>query len=454
MTKFRLTAIALVLMLASAVFAQSYRIRTDAEINLRSTYSLEGDIVERVAAGTVLEVAGQFGQWLKINRNGGTVWMAAWVHHTRLSDGQAASSQAAQPAQSAPPAANPQPTAQPQDTDNKCFEGWVCTTEQDWIDGWFAKQAELAAGSSAGQSAPPVQPVQSAPAQPTAQPQDTDNKCFEGWVCTTEQDWIDGWFAKQAELAAGSGASSAGQAVQPHQPAQPVQAVQPTPTVQPSQPAQQIHGTLYEFSGVGNRVVDGVVLARGQWKSVLTTNDFGIVTAVPPIDSTCLWRYLPGEDKTFNNKSSAAYGGGTQDSAVETVWSDCTVSIEIDVDEAWSLRLEKLDFSQPVPQTANGVYEFGGFGTRVIDALALARGQWKSVLTTNDFGIVTAVPPIDSTCLWRYLPGEDKTFNNKSSAAYGGGTQDSAVETVWSDCTVALEINVNEAWTLRLEKVG
>ena len=77
-----------VFMLHSVASAQEdYYIRTDSRINLRATYSLEGDLVETVPTGTTLHVVGRFNRWLKIERDGQTVWMADWVHYTRVDDG-------------------------------------------------------------------------------------------------------------------------------------------------------------------------------------------------------------------------------------------------------------------------------------------------------------------------------------------------------------------------------
>ena len=73
----------IVFMLYSVASAQEdYYIRTNARINLRATYSLEGEKVETVEAGTILHVVGRFNRWLKIDRNGNEVWMADWVDYT------------------------------------------------------------------------------------------------------------------------------------------------------------------------------------------------------------------------------------------------------------------------------------------------------------------------------------------------------------------------------------
>ena len=58
------------------VTAQEYRIRADANINLRDTYSLDGEVVEVVPSGAILQVVGRFNRWLKIDRDGELAWMA------------------------------------------------------------------------------------------------------------------------------------------------------------------------------------------------------------------------------------------------------------------------------------------------------------------------------------------------------------------------------------------
>ena len=83
-----LAAMIVVFMLHSVASAQEdYYIRTDSRINLRATYSLEGEKVETVPEGTTLHVVGRFNRWLKIDRNGDIVWLADWVYYTRVGNG-------------------------------------------------------------------------------------------------------------------------------------------------------------------------------------------------------------------------------------------------------------------------------------------------------------------------------------------------------------------------------
>ena len=83
-----LAAMIVVFMLHRVAVAQEdYYIRTDSRINLRATYSLEGEKVETVPEGTILHVVGRFNRWLKIDRNGDIVWLADWVDFTRVDNG-------------------------------------------------------------------------------------------------------------------------------------------------------------------------------------------------------------------------------------------------------------------------------------------------------------------------------------------------------------------------------
>lgn len=75
--------------LGGVVVGQDYQIQIRYNTNLRSTYSLNGDIVETATAGTTLLVIGDFNRWLNIRRNGNAVWncsfnfdwiVARWVY--------------------------------------------------------------------------------------------------------------------------------------------------------------------------------------------------------------------------------------------------------------------------------------------------------------------------------------------------------------------------------------
>ncbi len=126
-----LAAVIFVFLLCGVAAAQEdYYIRTDSRINLRATYSLEGEKVETVPEGTTLHVVGRFNRWLKIDRNGDIVWLADWVYYTRVDDGSQESS-----------------TSQDQFdlesfqiVDNCCQVDRQCNTEQEWTSGYWAFQ--------------------------------------------------------------------------------------------------------------------------------------------------------------------------------------------------------------------------------------------------------------------------------------------------------------------------
>ena len=155
-----------VFVLCSVASAQDYQIRTDARVNLRATYSLEGEIVEAVPAGAILQVVGMFNRWLKINRNGNEVWLADWVGFTRVADGAQTQSQ----------------------VDNCCFVDRQCTVDAEWTSGYWAFQNNQCAA-----------PLQSRP-QISSQPANIstgtiNNCCFLGWQCHSDEDWARGHFA-------------------------------------------------------------------------------------------------------------------------------------------------------------------------------------------------------------------------------------------------------------------
>ena len=98
-------------------------------------------IVGTVSAGTIMTVLGS-GQSAY---GGGTTWynvqagnITGWIlgRLTRISQAQPAT-----------------PAGQAGQSDNKCFEDWVCTTDEDWQRGYWAKQAELQGGAPQGQPA-------------------------------------------------------------------------------------------------------------------------------------------------------------------------------------------------------------------------------------------------------------------------------------------------------------
>ena len=129
----RIPPILIVFCWAFLTFAQDTVITT-ASVNIRSCGSINCSRVWGAPSGTTLTVLGQANGWYNIRTPKGVEgWVASG--NTRAGTSNTAASQNQQEV--------PQ-NSSPSNSDNKCFEGWVCTTDQDWIDGYNAKQAELA----------------------------------------------------------------------------------------------------------------------------------------------------------------------------------------------------------------------------------------------------------------------------------------------------------------------
>lgn len=160
--------------LCNAAAAQSYSIRVQFNSNLRAEASLDSQVLESAPAGSVLQVTGNVGRWLKINRDGLELWMADWVSYSRVED------------------AAPQPAnVSPAQVDNCCFVDRQCQTAQDWENGYWAFQSGQCAAPAAPQPEQiPAQPVSNAPAQ-------VDNCCFVDRQCQSSQDWENGYWAFQ-----------------------------------------------------------------------------------------------------------------------------------------------------------------------------------------------------------------------------------------------------------------
>lgn len=153
--------------MVSVISAQSYYIRTEHNTNLRAVGSLTARIVVTVRSGTTLQVVGSLDRWLRINRNGREVWMAEWVGHSRVNG-----------------------SGVPADVDNCCFVDRQCSSDQEWVDGYWAYQNN--------QCGAPVQSQEQTSAQtPVNLPGQVDNCCYVDRHCSSEQDWINGWFAFQ-----------------------------------------------------------------------------------------------------------------------------------------------------------------------------------------------------------------------------------------------------------------
>ena len=172
----RARAIALtaaLLLLCGLVSAQGYTIRVTYNTNLRSTYSLQGDIVETAQAGTTLLVIGNNGRWLQIDRNG-IVWMADWVGHTRVESSQQTQSQQQSFSQ----------------IDNCCYVDRQCDSDQEWTDGYWAFQNNQCASPSGSQTQTSSQTSSTVSSQ-------IDNCCHVDRQCDSDQEWTDGYWAFQ-----------------------------------------------------------------------------------------------------------------------------------------------------------------------------------------------------------------------------------------------------------------
>ena len=167
--KFSLLAVLpALLIICVAVSAQEYQIRADANVKLREAFSLEGEVVEIVPAGSILQVVGQFNRWLKIDRSGSTLWMADWVNFSRVGDSDRTQSQ----------------------IDNCCFVDRQCTVDAEWTSGYLAFQN--------GQCAAPLQTGLQLPMTSTgAESSEVDNCCFLDWQCSSDAEWERGYRAFQ-----------------------------------------------------------------------------------------------------------------------------------------------------------------------------------------------------------------------------------------------------------------
>ena len=173
-----------VLVLCSVASAQGYSIRVTYNTNLRAAASLSARVVETAASGTALQVVGNANRWLKINRNGSEVWMANWVSYTRVEGSAQTPSQVAS------------------NIDNCCFVDRLCTSDQEWRDGYWAFQNNQCAAPSQSQQQISSQPVSSSPAQ-------VDNCCFVNRQCNTDAEWISGYHAYQSGQCSASAPISA-----------------------------------------------------------------------------------------------------------------------------------------------------------------------------------------------------------------------------------------------------
>ncbi len=166
----RLLATLIPLMLAAVVSAQSYHIRVAKNTNLRASDSLDSVVLTSARAGTTVKVLGHRDRWLRVQHEGREFWMAAWVSHSRV---QA-----------------PTPAAPQADVNNCCDVNRQCSTNQDWVDGYWAYQRNECPVGPTSEATSTAQPVAAAPAV-------VDNCCFVDRQCQNDQQWTDGYWAYQ-----------------------------------------------------------------------------------------------------------------------------------------------------------------------------------------------------------------------------------------------------------------
>lgn len=90
------------------------------------------------------------------------------------------------------------------ESENCCHFGRNCRTDQEWVDGYHAYRRNECPPPAPDQPFHPVQPVQLVqPAQPASDAAPgVDNCCFLGWQCQTDKEWVDGYYAYQANQCA------------------------------------------------------------------------------------------------------------------------------------------------------------------------------------------------------------------------------------------------------------
>lgn len=203
--KIRMAILLLVALMASSIAtAQDYRIRANRGLNLRSDSSLQSRVVDTVRGGEILQVVGSFNRWLKIDRNGETVWLADWTDFSRVGEPT-------------------QPVTQPASTpiDNCCFVDRQCNSDQVWTNGFYRFQREECPAPPQPAIAVPAAPVSLPPAtggrpQPLRPESATphlpysitdwsrvgepgvDNCCQIGWDCQNDTEWLRGFEVYQA----------------------------------------------------------------------------------------------------------------------------------------------------------------------------------------------------------------------------------------------------------------
>ena len=108
--------------------------------------------------------------------------MADWVDHSRLTAGTTPTTDSS--------VAQPTTSAQTE-IDNCCFVDRQCTTDEQWVNGYYAYQNQQC-------GMPAQEPMQTVTA-PVSQPTVVDNLCYTVRTCHTPLEWVEGYYAFQAQ---------------------------------------------------------------------------------------------------------------------------------------------------------------------------------------------------------------------------------------------------------------
>ncbi len=139
---------------------QTIHVRVDSQTNLRDDHSLESNIVETVAAGTMLRVINWENHWLRIMHEDERAWMADWVNYSLLRS-----------------SADADVTTPFSQTENCCALEWDCPDQRARTSGYWAyrfgqcRRAETYLTRDFS----------------------VNNCCFLGERCLRDQNWRDGY---------------------------------------------------------------------------------------------------------------------------------------------------------------------------------------------------------------------------------------------------------------------
>jgi hypothetical protein len=90
------------------------------------------------------------------------------------------------------------------ESNNCCFAGWRCESNEEWVRGYYANQNNQCGASQPQHAASPQ-------ALSPRAPDSINNCCFIGWQCNTNEEWVGGYYAFQADQCDSSQAQWQGQ---------------------------------------------------------------------------------------------------------------------------------------------------------------------------------------------------------------------------------------------------